>query len=268
MAEAMVLENPNKMSLTGIFPFKRLIEKINGKKQERKYNKIREKIIENTFNMTMEEILEKKEFADTVSNLSEADKLRYLETNAKAAKNAKKNNAKSILLGVLGVGFLAAGLAIPAAGATAVAAKIVGWTASALSLYTGARNIKTAIKGGKGLNSDALLKGNDFKDYFDPIWEQYILVNDEMEKYKEDIMEKQQTLSKKDFQEYLNQLTAHIMEKVEQKKAEQAQISSANSSRQQDQTTQPQSQTKIKTTTEIKQRDPLFVLDSDELSQN
>lgn len=215
------------MALTGIFPIGEYLRDYDPKtkkytrRQLKKYNKIRESIIEKTLQMTEEEILNNKQFADTVATMSEADRIKYLKDNAQAAKNAQINNKKAILLGTLSVGLLAAGIAIPFVGVPAVASQIVSGVTSALSIYTGYRGIKLAIKGSRGLNSDAFLKGEDFKKEFDPYWERYMLVQEEMEKHKDELIEKQKTLSKSDFQEYLDQYTKHIIDIIDEKKKEQ-----------------------------------------------
>lgn len=222
------------MAVNGIIPIGEYLRDYNKeaktytRRQFKQYNKIRESIIEKTLQMTEKELQDKKKFSDKINSLSDADRIKFLEDNALAAQKAKINNIKGALLGTFSIALMAAGLTIPLLGVNAIAANIISTSTSALSLYTGYRGIKLAVKGRRGLNSDAMLKSDDFKKAFDPVWEQYLAIQEELEKHKDVLLEKEKTLSKKDFKEYVNQYTQHVIDIVAEKKAQQEREQESN----------------------------------------
>ena len=213
------------LKLTGIFPVGETIEHYSAKptkqekreakklaKQEARFAEIRNQIIENTLGMANTEIQQNKAFADHYKNLSEKDKIRALKGNAVAAEKAKGKNATNAILTALSWTLTLV---------TSTVAPGLTWIPLSISAATTAKTLSDAYKARKGLSSDAILKGGDYSNAFEDFYNKsYLPMVKIINNDKDMLLEKQKTMSKKEFKEYMEKYCTAITEFQTQNKGE------------------------------------------------
>ena len=196
------------LKLTGLYPVGETIEntfeqpKKQSKKEikriakeEAKFAKIRNNIIQRTLNMTYDEVEGYKSFADHYKNLSAQDKMEALRRNALTAERAKGKNVTNAFITALSWALTAV---------TTLTVPALFWIPLTISTATTIKTLGDAYKARKGLASDATLKGGDYNNAFEEFYNQEYLPKMQIINNDRDmLLEKQKSMSKKEFNDYM-----------------------------------------------------------------
>ena len=211
------------LKLTGIYPVGEVVENYNQTRQQKKeakklikennkFSKIRDSIIEQTLHMTYSEIEQSKAFAENYNNLSSHDRMLALKRNALAAERAKGKNSTNAAI---------TALAWTLTTLTSIVAPGLAWVPLSISAATTAKTLKDAYKARKGLSSDAILKGGDYNNAFEEFYNtEYLPKIQQMNKDRDMLLSKQKTLSKSEFKEYISQYCETLTNNKGQNKGE------------------------------------------------
>ena len=193
------------MKVTGIIPVSETFGKKTKKeiKEDKKFEAIRDRIIKETLNKSIKEIETLKVEADKIKNGSSSQKVFDLYDNSVAAEKARGKNRRGKFLTALGLALTAAGLVIPA---TPLA--WIGLGVSAVAAINGATS-------DRGLKSDSALKSSEFKNDFQPYYDNYQKILKSIDKNKEIIMQNKKNMNKKEFNEYMDNFIQDLTKQPE-----------------------------------------------------
>ena len=180
---------------------------------EKQYQELRAKIIKQTLDMTEKELLEYKEDMDAIESMSAAEKFIQLKNNADQAERVKNARVKNRFVNGLSA-------ALDVIKYVPVVGTLISPISLPVSLYNHYLTGKALKKSKKGNKSDELLKRQDQKEGFDELFDMYEDLSTMVEKDKDMIMEKKNTLSKKEFKEFMTNYIASKKEELQKPGAE------------------------------------------------